>query len=213
MTVTTDNGKRGAWCQGGIGQAARQLLVQAAASRQRRVLLLAGARDWVRAGADEILAAVGQPVESAWLGAEAPAGMTAVVAGKVSRLLGQELRLLVVDAYAGFDPDAVGAAIGALVGGGLLVLLTPPLARWERYPDPEHARIAVAPHGPEAVTGRFLRRLARLLAEAPPEEVYRVEQDRPLPPLPGTLAAPPPAALPPYASEEQRQAVPAGRWC
>lgn len=207
MTVTTDNGKRWAWCQGGIGQAARQLLVQAAASRQRRVLLLAGARDWVRAGADEILAAVGQPVESAWLGAEAPAGMTAVVAGKVSRLLGQELRLLVVDAYAGFDPDAVGAAIGALVGGGLLVLLTPPLARWERYPDPEHARIAVAPHGPEAVTGRFLRRLARLLAEAPPEEVYRVEQDRPLPPLPGTLAAPPPAALPPYASEEQRQAV------
>jgi tRNA(Met) cytidine acetyltransferase len=92
--------------------------------------------------------------------------VASVAPSKVSRLLGQELQVLVIDAYDGFDPDAVGAAVGALVGGGLLLLLTPPLAQWRDYPDPQHARITVAPYGPEAVTGRLLQRQARLHAHS-----------------------------------------------
>jgi tRNA(Met) cytidine acetyltransferase len=49
---------------------------------------------------------------------------------------------LVYDAYGGFDPDSFGAAAGALRGGGLLLLLTPPLDRWPDRPDPQAVRIA-----------------------------------------------------------------------
>jgi tRNA(Met) cytidine acetyltransferase len=72
---------------------------------------------------------------------------------------------LVYDAYGGFDPDSFGA--GALRGGGLLLLLTPPLDRWPDLPDPQAVRIAVHPYTPEELTGRFLRRFVRVLREAP----------------------------------------------
>jgi tRNA(Met) cytidine acetyltransferase len=128
-----------------IEQLAGWLLAQARSSRQRRVLLLAGERTWAIEQARRALAAADLLAGAGWLGDLAPDTVTPVAPSRVSRLLGRELPALVVDAYAGFDPDAVGAAIGALCGGGLLLLLTPPLAQWADYPDPQHARIAVAP--------------------------------------------------------------------
>ncbi|HEX5515559.1 MAG TPA: GNAT family N-acetyltransferase [Gammaproteobacteria bacterium] len=189
-----------------IAQAAAGLLAQAQASRQRRALLLTGSSDWVFEQARLVLETTGLAATTGWLGNRTPPGISPTAPSKVSRLLGRELPALVVDAYAGFDPDAVGAAVGALCGGGLFLLLTPPLAEWADYPDPEHARIAVAPHGPEAVSGRFLERLARLLTDS--RELYRVEQGRPLPALPAEVPAPPPVMIaPPYATEDQRTAV------
>lgn len=190
-----------------IEQLADVLLAQARSSHQRRVLLLAGERAWAIGQAQRALAATELLAGAGWLGDLAPDAITPVAPSRVSRLLGRELPALVVDAYAGFDPDAVGAAIGALRGGGPLLLLTPPLAQWAEYPDPQHERIAVAPYRPEDVSGRFLGRLARILAES--ADVVRVEQERPLPRLPaGTdAAAPAVAAVAPYATEDQRLAV------
>lgn len=187
------------------GQAARILFTQARAGRARRVLLFAGERGWAVAQAQEALGAAGLEAAAGWLSDSPPAGSVAVAPSRISRLLGRELPALVVDAYAGFDPDAVGAAVGALAGGGLLLLITPPLAQWRAYPDPEHARIAVAPGGPEAVSGRFLGRLARVLQASP--DVYRVEQGEPLPVLPAELPSPPQRLPGPYASDDQRAAV------
>lgn len=189
-----------------IEQLAVLLLAQARAANQRRVLLLAGEREWAIEQAQFALASVELLPMTGWLGDLAPDGVSPVVPSKVSRLLGQELAALVVDAYAGFDPDAVGAAVGALRGGGLLLLLTPPLSDWAEYPDPEHARIAVAPYDPKEVSGRFLGRLARVLAES--VDVHRFEQGRPLPMLPPFQAAPPVVAVTaPYASKDQHDAV------
>jgi tRNA(Met) cytidine acetyltransferase len=90
-----------------------------------------------------------------------------VGAGAAHRLLGREIQTLVFDAWAGFDPDAFGALTGCIQGGGLLVLLTPSLDEWPLYPDPQHARITVAPCPAEQVSGRFLWRLARVIREDP----------------------------------------------
>ena len=79
------------------------------------------------------------------------------------RLLGGELDTLIYDAHSGFDPDSFGAALGALRGGGLLVLLTPPLDVWPQLLDPQASRIAVHPYTPDQVTGRFLRRFVGVL--------------------------------------------------
>ncbi|MEW6647583.1 MAG: GNAT family N-acetyltransferase [Pseudomonadota bacterium] len=123
----------------------------------RQVWVLAGGREWARTVAmhyacDGML----------WLG-EPPAGAPGGAAREAHKWLGRELDLLVIDAWAGFDVEAFGAASGALRGGGLLLLLTPPLAEWPHYADPEYARIAVHPHTPADVSGRFLARFVRLL--------------------------------------------------
>ncbi len=96
------------------------------------------------------------------------------------QLLGQELDYLVYDAHAGFDPDGFGAATGALRGGGLLLLLTPPLPRWPHLPDPQARRITVEPYRPDQLGNRFLSRLTRVLATA--AELIRVEEGGPIPP-------------------------------
>ncbi|WP_127478602.1 tRNA(Met) cytidine acetyltransferase TmcA [Sulfurivermis fontis] len=123
----------------------------------RQMWVLAGARAWAcevarRYACDGML----------WLG-EPPAGAPGGAAREAHKWLGRELDLLVIDAWTGFDVEAFGAASGALRGGGLLLLLTPPLAGWPHYADPEYARIAVHPFKPEQVSGRFLARFVHLL--------------------------------------------------
>jgi len=96
------------------------------------------------------------------------------------QLLGQDLDYLVYDAHAGFDPDGFGAATGALRGGGLLLLLTPPLPRWPYLPDPQARRVTVEPYRSDQLSNRFLTRLTRVLATA--AELIRVEEGGPIPP-------------------------------
>ncbi|MGD9169002.1 MAG: GNAT family N-acetyltransferase [Candidatus Thiodiazotropha sp.] len=81
--------------------------------------------------------------------------------------LGRECDLLVYNAHSGFDPDAFGALSGTLRGGGLLLLLTPPLSKWHTHTDPEAERIRVAGYEMAELKGRFLQRFAHILASDP----------------------------------------------
>ena len=106
----------------------------------RRIVPISGPREWCLAEAPDVPRATGQ-------------------------LLGQEFDALVFDAWAGFDPDAFGAALGTIRAGGTLYLLTPPLDAWPDYADPERDRIAAWPFEATDVGGRFLRRFVRFLTE------------------------------------------------
>ncbi|MDR5900586.1 tRNA(Met) cytidine acetyltransferase TmcA [Halomonas icarae] len=99
--------------------------------------------------------------------------------------LGGEHDLLVIDAVsagAGFDPDAVAALVGTLTAGGLLVLMTP--HDWGGRPDADYARLAEHPWRPEALTSRYLARLARLLARDDQVIRWRAGETPRLPRLP-----------------------------
>ncbi len=151
------------------------LRAQASATRQRRALVLSGPVDWTLDAARAALANPG-PGATVWLThRDLAEPHLAVSAG--GRLLGTECDTLIYDAHGGFDPDGLGAALGALRGGGLLVLLTPDLDAWPGLPDP--LAMGRAPT-------RTLRRLVAVLAQAP--GVVLVRQGAPLPPVP---AAPP----------------------
>ena len=65
-----------------------------------------------------------------WWGDAAPPGVEAISLRRARGQLGGECELLVFDARTGFDADAFGALSGSLVGGGALLLLTPPPGPW-----------------------------------------------------------------------------------
>ncbi len=148
--------------------------------QHRTTLLLAGEADWTAARAHEVVTA--RPdLTPVWLTHRPLAPKTHPLRDAVG-LLGQDLDLLIYDAHSGFDPDAFGAATGAIRGAGLLILLTPPLDNWSHRPDPEAERIAVWPHAADAVSGRFLARLVRVLLADP--HLHLVQQADPHLPLP-----------------------------
>lgn len=130
----------------------------------RRLILLDGDRDWTLQSAQALIARL-NPQRPVWISNADIDGAVAPL--RVQRLLGGECSLLVIDAWSGLDADAIGAAVGTLRGGGLLLLLTPALARWTGQPDPEAARIAVHPFGAADVGARFIARLVRLLSASP----------------------------------------------
>jgi tRNA(Met) cytidine acetyltransferase len=132
--------------------------------RHRCVLVLTGPREAVAGRAHSLVTAL-QCRDVRWFSDSAPPGISPLGSDTALQLLGGEIGALVFDAWAGFDPDAFGALTGCIRAGGLLILLAPPLEDWPAYADPQHARITVAPYPPEQVKGRFLGRLARVIAD------------------------------------------------
>ncbi len=135
-----------------------KLRQQLQTSGQRRLLLLAGTAQWGRARLQQIAHVWG----GAWLWAGGGDPLFAAVARKPSQVLGGEWDAVVIDGWAGVRPDLLGAASGALRGGGLLVVLTPLVAEWHSHRDPEYDRWASAGLQPLPGT-RFWQRLRRYL--------------------------------------------------
>jgi tRNA(Met) cytidine acetyltransferase len=159
---------------------------QARAAFQRRLLVLSGRTAWCHDAALEVLNALSS-TQPLWLGRAVAKDIPSLHNTQVASLLGRETDLLIYDAHGGFDADAFGLLSGTLRGGGILVLLAPPLHAWSEFLDPEHVRIAVAGVAPGAVSGRFLGRLARLLQSDPAVCIF--EQDGRLPRLPEIRSA------------------------
>ncbi len=94
---------------------------------------------------------------------------------RARELLGQECTTLVVNCHEGFDTNSVGAASGTLVGGGLLLMLVPPLAEWPANSGVVDETFAVHPFTGRDLPGRYIQRFIRL-AKADPN-VFILEQD------------------------------------
>ncbi len=170
---------------------AKQLLQTAKRHRHRRILLLSGQPDSCRKEASEIVDVLCRE-QLLWVGEATPAGIAPFGNQQANERLGGEVDLLIYDAFVGFDPDAFGALVGTLRGGGLLLLLTPPLDSWHLYPDAALERFLAAGFDTASVNGNFLRRLSSLLDADP--WVIRCLDGRPLSQLKAETA--PPLLLP-----------------
>lgn len=167
---------------------ASALISACRAAYQRRVVVLTGERDWCLRQA-AILVGQLPSTAIAWLGSRSFAEIAPQHAMPGGPSLGGEVDALVIDAWDGFDPDAFGASIGAVHGGGLVLLLAPPLAEWPDYADPAADRIAAYPHTYGQLTGRYLRRLARIIRSS--EDALLLEPHTPLPRLASSPISPP----------------------
>lgn len=185
-------------------EALAQLRVQLCSSRRRMLIWLDGEADWCR----EQLAGPLLP----WLQgqgvliAEQPAaGLVPVDARRAVELLGQTLDFVVMDAFAGFNPNVFGQLCGTVSAGGCVVLLTPPAAEWADYADPEYVSLCVEPYRPEQIRGHYLVHLLNVLKVSPERVRWSQGQAPVIPSLP--VLDDQPAAETPCRSRDQMEAV------
>jgi tRNA(Met) cytidine acetyltransferase len=151
-------------------------------SRQRRLIVMSGERDWSKKQLEQYLDS--QPFSQALCISDVPFdGIDNVPCQQARRFLGQQLDCLVYDVWSGFDPDALAAVVGCISGGGLLILLVPELSQWPTFADPDYQRLLVHPFDSDAITGRFVHHVisslrgdkCSLLIEQGKELVYTAE--------------------------------------
>ena len=148
----------------------RALRAEARAADERRLLVLAGGRAATYEAARAALDAADLAGSETTLLTDGPlevAGTRRLPLDRSGDLLGTTRAAVVLDCHDETRPNALGRAVGAVDGGGLLVLLAPPLGEWPGRRDGFDDGLAVPPFGVDAVTGRFRRRLVRTLREHP----------------------------------------------
>ncbi|MFC6824722.1 tRNA(Met) cytidine acetyltransferase TmcA [Halopelagius fulvigenes] len=153
--------------------------VRAAATRanHRRLVVLAGDRDACIDAAFDVLD-----------GADVPDGETTIVTSRegfrferlhpkrAGELLGSTRTAVVCDAHEEFSPNVVGRLVGAVDGGGLFVLLAPPLDEWPARTGSFDESLAVPPFPVSAVTGRFRERFVSTLRDHPGVAIVNVDE-------------------------------------
>ncbi len=182
------------------------LLAAAGRRKHRCAMVFTGTRDGCRAAAEQLLALSGLSAVH-WFSDRPPRGAEASQGTAALRLLGTELDALVFDAWSGFDPNAFGALSGTVRGGGLLLMLAPVLRDWPAYADPQNERITVFPYTAEALNGRFVARLVRVIEDD--EQLLYIENGV-IRRSPGLLPEVPlveDAVAPPCRTADQQRAV------
>ena len=151
------------------------LRAEARRADERRLLVLAGDPDRTRKAAAQTLdAADVDPAGVTYVGtADTP--WKRVDPGGLTRLLGTTREAVVLDCHDECRPNAIGRAVGAVDGGGLLVLLAPPLAEWPDRRDGFDEGLAAPPFECSDVTGHFRTRLVSLLRVHPGIAVVDVD--------------------------------------
>ncbi len=131
---------------------------------ERRLLVLHGAPARTREAAEAVLSALSVPLgETTVVGGPGIGRCEHVETARATDLLGTTRAAVVVDAHERLRPNAVGAVVGAVDGGGLLLLLAPPLDEWPERRDAFDEGMAVPPATVDDVTGHFRRRFVDTL--------------------------------------------------
>ncbi len=173
-------------------------------SGHRQLFVINGSAEWSRATARKLLDEKDY-ARVLWVTTRSSGQETAVSAEKLRSRLGSELDALVFDAWTGFEPDAFGAATGMVRGGGVVLLLSPPLAEWPGHADPAMQRFASWPHDFRDTGNRFLQRLVRLISATGSVQLVSEGSALPAPPpLPPPVL---PAPGEPCRTSGQRAAV------
>ena len=143
---------------------ARALRTEAQRAGERRALVLTGDPEPTRDRAAAALCATDIPdSETTVLGPEPILDCERHRQRRAVELLGRTQSAVVLDAHEECRPNALGTAVGAVDGGGLLLVLAPPLDEWPDRRDAFDASLAVPPFDRQQVTGHFRRRLVETI--------------------------------------------------
>ncbi|PSP81502.1 tRNA(Met) cytidine acetyltransferase [Halobacteriales archaeon QS_1_68_20] len=152
----------------------RDLLTEARRADGRRLLVLAGERTAGYDALADLLATLDVPCEGTTLveppdsdGVPVDLPCERLTQHHAGELLGATRDAVVVDVHGGLRPNALGRVVGAVDGGGLLILLTPTLDEWPDRDGEFDRTLAVPPFELGDVTSHFRRRLVETLLAHP----------------------------------------------
>jgi len=145
-----------------VRETARELVTAAAAANERRLLVLAGTRRACYDGARAVAEVVDTDRSVATVSDRNVVGERVGV-DRTETLLGTTFGCLVLDCHDTCRPNAIGRATGAVDGGGLLVLLTPPLSSWTDSHGRFEETLAPPPFSVSDVGTRLRRHLVGTL--------------------------------------------------
>ena len=161
-----------------IAGVARELRAEAERTNERRVLVLAGDRDRAVDAAYDAVESIGvNEEEVTTVSTREGFRFEETRPRNADGLLGRTREAVVLDCHERFVPNALGRAVGAVDGGGLLVLLTPALDEWPAVRDRFDDSLAVPPHAIDDVTGRFRGRFVESLRAHPGIAVVSLGED------------------------------------
>lgn len=147
-----------------VVEAATALRAEATATDERRLLVLAGNRAHGYDTLESVLATLDVPITATTLvGPEDRLRCPQVPIPNADRLLGTTRQVVALDVHRRCEPNALGSVVGAVDGGGLLVLLAPPLDEWPDRRDAFDESLAAPPYTVEDVSGNFRSRLVATL--------------------------------------------------
>ncbi|MFB6133531.1 MAG: tRNA(Met) cytidine acetyltransferase TmcA [Halanaeroarchaeum sp.] len=137
---------------------------EATAVDERRVLVLAGDRSSGLAAAEDALAATDIPRRAVTaVGDDDRTHFPTRSQDQTAGLLGTTHEAIVLDCHRTCRPNVLGRLVGAVDGGGLLVLVTPRLAEWPARHDEFDDHLVAPPATVSDVGDRFRSRLVRTL--------------------------------------------------
>jgi tRNA(Met) cytidine acetyltransferase len=145
---------------------ARDLREEAATADERRLIVLHGPREQTYDAAGEAVDAAGwHPRDCIVVGDRDLDALPCerVPGDRSAEVMGTTQPVAVLDAHDALRPNALGRVAGAVDGGGLLLLLAPPLDAWPQRRDGFDEGLAVPPHDVDDVSGRFRSRLVEML--------------------------------------------------
>ncbi|GAB3674577.1 tRNA(Met) cytidine acetyltransferase TmcA [Halopiger thermotolerans] len=143
---------------------AESLRAEATRANERRALVLAGDRERGYEALEAVLDALPVAItDTTLVGPEDRLRCEHLPQSNAGELLGTTRDVVILDAHEGLRPNSLGTVVGAVDGGGLLVLLTPSLEDWPDRRGAFDESLAVPPFALEDVTGRFRRRLVETL--------------------------------------------------
>ena len=151
-----------------LASLAADLRSEAARANERRLLVLSGHADATRRAAVDAIEAADLPIpECTAVSADDDWPFEHVGPRRSGELLGRTQQAIVLDGNDECSPNAIGRTVGAVDGGGLYVLLAPPLDDWPDRHDAFDETLAVPPFEVDDVGGRFRRRLVDTLRAHP----------------------------------------------
>ncbi|QSW99388.1 tRNA(Met) cytidine acetyltransferase TmcA [Haloterrigena alkaliphila] len=161
-----------------VGLAA-SLFDEATRTNERRLLVLAGDPERGYEALESVLEGLPVPITTTTLvGPDDRLRCEHLPQANASELLGTTRDVIALDAHEGLRPNALGKVVGAVDGGGLLVLLTPTLEDWPDRRGAFDESLAVPPFSLSDVTGRFRRRLVETLRAHRGIAIVDLEADR-----------------------------------